>query len=230
MRGCCEIDIFDHPVFTNSNSYFIAFVDSCYTALLDHDTYDSFAEHSTIYPNGGAVGFVGNTRVGFSSTGTRYEKAFWSDLAQYKVIGIAANLGAELGTCLWYRYAQNFFGDPSMKVWTRIPLIPQISHPRVVQAGSVLIIEGSITLRSRLTETPKVTVLGGWHDDGRRPDVLITKEVTLIEQDPPGPPNLYPTFHGFVCFDIPLMCPDHLTLTVHGVPFVPYVARIEVSH
>ncbi len=228
MRGCCEIDIFDHPDFTNSDSYFIAFVDSCYTACVDNETYDSFAEHSTIYSNGDAVGYVGNTRVGFSSTGKRYEKAFWSDLAQYKVIGITANLGAELGTYLWYRYTQNFLGDPSMKVWSRIPLIPQISHRSVVQAGSVLRVEGSITLRSRLTETPKVTLLGGRHDDGRRPDVLITKEVTLIEQEPPGPPSMYPTFQGFVCFDVPLRCPNELTLTVHGLPFVPYVARIEV--
>lgn len=230
LVGCCGVDIFDNPVFNNSESYFIAFVDSCNTAYLDQETDDSLAEHSTIYPNGGAVGYVGNTRVGSSITGTLYEKAFWSDLARYKVIGIAANLGAELGSNLWHKYTQNLFGDPSMKVWTSIPLIPQISHSSVVQAGGVLLVEGSITLRSRLTETPKVTLLGGWHDDGRRPDVLITKEVTLIEQELPGPPSLYPTFQGFVSFDIPRRCPGKLTLTVHGLPFVPYVASIQVLY
>ena len=70
--GCCTIKVLSQPDFTNNHQYFIAFANSCYTAqpdVVDVPGARSLGERLVLTPGGGAVAYIGFTRMGFCGVG-----------------------------------------------------------------------------------------------------------------------------------------------------------------
>jgi len=87
--GCCGLSTGSGPKsyhINNRNKYFIAFANSCLTAMVDYN--DSAAEKLTLDQDGGAVAYVGNTRISWGNN----EQSFWKCLAHYGRIGPASGL------------------------------------------------------------------------------------------------------------------------------------------
>jgi hypothetical protein len=212
--GCCGINISSRPDFANSNQYFIAFADSCSTAR--PDGHDSTAEVSTLDPNGGAVAYVGNTRYSWIGVGDNYEQFFWGKMRLYRRAGPAAGLRLATGgvRTVWTLYAQTFFGDPEMPVWTDDPKTQAVSHPEVVNWGDTI----NITVRRLGTPVAghQVTLLGGWSDSSTRPRVFASKAS-----------NAY----GQTSFNLPASgdALPELTVCVTAANVKPYIGRIDVS-
>jgi hypothetical protein len=171
--GCCAINTSSQPDFQNAGEYFIAFADSCSTAR--PDGVDSTAEVSVKDPDGGAIGYVGNTRYSWIGIGDNYEQFFWSKIATFARMGPAAGMRLATGNVnvTWTRYAQNLFGDPEMPVWTRAPQSLEVDHPASVIWGGTL----AVTVRKLGVPQSgcKVTLLGGWTSSASKPRVYSTK-------------------------------------------------------
>lgn len=178
--GCCGINIASQPDFANNRRFFIAFGNSCSTARPDGA--DSLAEVSLADPDGGAVGYVGNTRYGWIGVGDNYEEFFWGKLSMLERLGPAAGLRLATGGVrqLWTFYTQTLFGDPEMPVWTRPPALQEVTHPASVAWG------GSVTVTVRKLGAPvaghRVTLLGGWTTSAQPPRVLLTKTTNSFGQ------------------------------------------------
>ncbi len=189
-RGCCRINIYTRPDFTNNQRYFIMFAHSCSTAR--PDGFDSLAEVSTMCPDGGAVAYVGNTRYGWTDVGDDYEEYFWGKLKSEGRLGLAAGVRQGTGGMrqIWTSYTQTLFGDPEMPVWTDIPSSYEVSHPSTAARRSI------VQVMVRKAGTPlaghRVTLMGGWTNSSIRPRVFMTKitnssglaSFSLIATDP----------------------------------------------
>ncbi len=212
--GCCGINTSTQPDFSNEHKYFIAFADSCSTAR--PDGVDSTAEVSTLDADGGAVAYVGNTRYSWIGVGDNYEQFFWGKVNYYHNAGVAAGLRLATGgvRLIWTVYAQTFFGDPEMPVWTDIPGNQDVTHPSTVAWG------GTVNVTVRNLGSPvaghKVTLFGGWSNSGTPPRVFTSK-----------------TTNGFgqASFSLPSsgQALSELKLTVTHSNFKPYVGTITVS-
>jgi hypothetical protein len=65
--GCCGLGRYMANNLRNGNNSFIGYADSCLTNAFDVN--DAVSENLVYNPNGGAVGYVGNTRFGIIGTG-----------------------------------------------------------------------------------------------------------------------------------------------------------------
>ncbi len=188
--------------FNNRHEYFIAFATSCLTAQPDFkhsdgNHYPSLGEKLVTCSEGGAVGYVGFTRIGVSE-GVEQQTEFWKNLRQFGRLGPAAlTPGCEV---LWQVYQQVLYGDPEMPVWTELPQTYQVIYPPYVD---------------RCQNSLAVSVL---HDD--KP--LAGHHVTLVGNWPNGDPlpliyqSKTTSAQGMVTFDLGNI-PDaveELTLTV----------------
>jgi len=76
------------------------------------------------------VAYVGNARIGLIGIGDNYEEQFWELVGFFSKAGPPA--GMRLATdnvkLLWTVFAQIFYGDPEMPVWTKFPQLYQITH------------------------------------------------------------------------------------------------------
>lgn len=88
-------------------------------------------------PNGGAVAFIGNTRVGFADQAWQCQ-AFFVALFQDRALrlGESFNRLIDGGWSEYHRLAMNLLGDPSMPLWTADPESLAVAH-NAGQAGFV---------------------------------------------------------------------------------------------
>jgi uncharacterized protein YxeA len=211
--GCCSINIIADRDFSNDGQFFIMFADSCSTAR--PDSVDSLAEISTTDPDGGSVAFIGNTRYSWIGIGATFERMFWNLLSRFDFIGQAAGARYMCGlNDFWTLYAQNLFGEPSMRVWSDVPSIYEVDHPNTIDWGTNL----KITVRKlgNPVENHIVTILGGWTNSSTSPIIYKT-----IKTDS----------YGIVNFELPSSIPKpaHLILTISYPNFKPYEFSISVT-
>jgi len=75
-------------------------------------------------PNAGAVGFVAYSRWGWVSSSHLLQKAFFDSLFAYPDRPAVTAMYASKQAYYYYRdlvYGQNFFGDPTLRVYTEVP-------------------------------------------------------------------------------------------------------------
>jgi hypothetical protein len=209
--GCCGVSS-GGDSFTNDNRFFVAFADSCSTGRPDGT--DSLAEKAIFDPDGGGVGYVGNSRYSWIGVGDNYERFFWQAVNCFGRMGPAAGvrLAVDGERNMWTMYAQNLFGDPEMPVWTSTPRSADVIHSATVTAGAQFAVS---VLKSGLPASGhKVTIMGGWSGSGKRPRILESKTTAAT---------------GIVTFTIPEGSgPNTLQVTVTKRNYKPYVGHANV--
>lgn len=167
--GCCGINT-NTQNYANNNKFFIAYADSCSTARIDSN--DSAAEALTIDPDGGAVCYVGNTRYSWIGIGDNFERFFWAKTAAAGRPGIAAGLRQAMGGSRWWWaiYAQNFFGDPEMQAYTKMPSTFTVTHP--INANWNAGFDVNVKVNGVNKANAKVTIMAGWKGGIATPEVI----------------------------------------------------------
>lgn len=125
--GCCGGSVWLASTLTNGPRAFIAYADSCLTNQFD--TSDAFSEALLTNPNGGAVGYVGNTRFSWIGVGDDFQRAFFHRLASTRHLGllndrrltVLGTTGYWSGYEHWAMFTLNLLGDPELQVY-RTPL------------------------------------------------------------------------------------------------------------
>jgi hypothetical protein len=214
------------PDFKNRGHYFIAYSQSCYTAqpdyMRDGSIIRSLGEIAVAQPDGGAVAYIGYTRVGVGG-GKLQQQIFWHNLKRLGRLGPAAGTPSDGDYDLddmYQFYNQILYGDPNMPVWMEVP------HPyEVVYPDYIDLAQGALKITVLRDGSPqknqRVTLLGGWHGAGMKPTFFRSK-VTGSS--------------GVATFDLDGIPEDlnELTLTVtcwpKGTNFIPFQTTIPVCH
>ncbi|MDP2806676.1 MAG: C25 family cysteine peptidase, partial [bacterium] len=91
--------------------------------------YDCVAEHLLNNPNGGAVAFIGNSRVGWGYQGYLYQEMF-AGIYYYRqqMLGQAFAVLQHIRD-YYSLFSINLMGDPSMLLWTGEPQAVTAGHP-----------------------------------------------------------------------------------------------------
>lgn len=212
--GCCGVNVDARPDFANGAPHFIAYADSCSTAR--PDGVDSFGEKSVKDPDGGAVGYVGNTRYSWIGVGDNYEQFFWCALNAFRQLGPAA--GLRLATSgvrsFWAMYAQNLYGDPEMPVYARMPPRLRIVLPDKVQRGRPLEVAVEYLDSDNAPPDLRVTVMGRAGEPGSDPAFYATKGIGRESRG-----------HFRVEDD----APDELVITATAFGYEPAVVEVAVD-
>jgi len=215
--------------FNNHNEYFIAVAySSCDTAQPDAFINDdhtpekrnqSLGEKLVLHPGGGAVAYIGNTRTGFGNDARH--RAFWRSLYRNGRLGPAAGDQSWPDRDLWSVYERILYGDPEMRVWTKVPEKYQVVRPDYLERPYEEPFEVCVLNKDSPMALQRVTLMGGWTNSSQEPVILesrLTNDQGVASFKPSIPEDL-----------------KEITLTV--VPsefgrgkgnFVPYVARIPV--
>ncbi|KPL01845.1 MAG: hypothetical protein AMJ73_09690 [candidate division Zixibacteria bacterium SM1_73] len=179
------------PSLSNQGKYGIMYSIACKQSAIDVDKYPQMGnepcvgEVYPISPDIGGVAFLGYTRWGWVGISYKLLEKFlqylFADSLQHH-LGIAE----ALSRCSYpsYRdlnYGHNLFGDPEMRVWTRVPHPLTATHPGKVTMGLRTI---DISVTSEDVGVPDATVclslnqrimfLGTTNQDG-----LLSAEVNL---------------------------------------------------
>ena len=113
---------------TNGYNTFIAFADSCLTNQFESE--DAMSEKLLYNPNGGAVGYVGNTRFSWIGVGDNFQRRFFKTLTITRHLGLLNDVrttrvneatGYYRLYNKWVIFSQNLLGDPEMEIWTAPP-------------------------------------------------------------------------------------------------------------
>jgi hypothetical protein len=143
--------------FTNdgiANSYFIAFIQGCFSAAFDNRTTDgsyvgdAVGEHFIFIENG-AVAYIGTTRYGASAhestrgAGHYYDRQFFDAVFGESITTVGGALDdAKIDNVpyinfrgmRWTHYAAVLLGDPAMDIWTDTPETLALELPGAVHA------------------------------------------------------------------------------------------------
>lgn len=149
--GCCHLSTGLAQGLTNGYRTFIGYADSCLTNMFDVDGDDSMSEWLINNPNGGAVGYIGNTRYSWVGLGDEFQRAFFERLMSIRHLGmlndsrysIAYKSGCDVYS-KWSCFTLNLLGDPEMPVWREMPRplevqfkpLMKVSEPLVVNIAS----------------------------------------------------------------------------------------------
>jgi len=103
--------------------------------------YSSFASQLLNNTEGGALAFIGNSRVGWSSQASQCQ-IFFMNLFGNRNNFLGGNFGFMQDAGNEYtRFSMNLLGDPSLRVWTDEPASFEVTHPSSLnQSDSVLVI------------------------------------------------------------------------------------------
>jgi hypothetical protein len=136
---------------TNGPRYTLFYTVACDPSAFDNVT-GCFGRSFMEAPDGGGF-FIGNSRVGFYSsgnpgqgTGDRYDREFFESLfvRDYVNLGVAhADAKAQripysgtYGTSRWQQFTINLFGDPETPIWVDTPIDLAVSHDDTIETGS----------------------------------------------------------------------------------------------
>lgn len=133
--GCCGGSVGLARSLTNGPLCFVGYADSCLTSEFDSD--DAFGEALVTNPDGGAVGYVGNSRFSWIGIGDDYQRAFFHRLTTTRHLGrlndtkvaVAAS-NSPNAYWRWPVFTLNLLGDPELRVrrQARRPLVLEISE------------------------------------------------------------------------------------------------------
>jgi hypothetical protein len=124
--GCCEGSVGLARALRNGKPGFIGYADSCLTNMVDAN--DAFSEELLTNPNGGAVGYVGNTRFSWIGVGDDFQRAFFHRLTTTRHLGLLndSRIGVYGTTGFWHGYDRwavftlNLLGDPELQVYRSV--------------------------------------------------------------------------------------------------------------
>lgn len=142
----------DADALTNAPRFGILFTISCQSGGYDKNC---LGEHFIKNPNGGLIGFIGNSRYGWGSPGNpgygysdRYDHQFFATLFSEDIPHIGATLGIAkayyasrsrwANVYRWCQFQTNLLGDPEMPIWTDIPQNLDLSFPGEIPPGESL--------------------------------------------------------------------------------------------
>ena len=136
--GCCFIYSCDASGLENIPGVF--FGCACYTGRFDWRDNKSFAEELILNPYGGAVGYVGASRMGSTGDGP-INQAFWRRLIDKSTscrLGDMFNACKEVEPCGggWQTYTWNLLGDPAMRVWSDQPKRLKVTYSQKICTGN----------------------------------------------------------------------------------------------
>ncbi|HIE05452.1 MAG TPA: T9SS type A sorting domain-containing protein, partial [bacterium (Candidatus Stahlbacteria)] len=139
----------------NPGKFGVFYSIGCWTTAYD---YDCIAEHFIFNPNGGGIGFIGNSSYGWGSPGNptfgysdRFDQRFYHEifiedhhrlgeaLARDKIHYIPYS--REKNVYRWHQYQLNLLGDPSVMVYTEEPkaLIVDVPDSLPVSSSGVIV-------------------------------------------------------------------------------------------
>lgn len=122
--GCCGLDFRNVPEMNFFASAGVVYADSCLTNEFDHATNDAVSELMLTQPGGGAVAYVGNSRLSWIGLGQAFEKTFWRRMRTERHIGALHNSKAGYTSGpneQWVNFSLNLMGDPEMEIWRQQP-------------------------------------------------------------------------------------------------------------
>lgn len=138
--GSCALLLLDE-----SDKYSIQYSISCENAAFDFDkeilrpgpflSENTFMETFLFLPDRAGVGYLGNTRWGWVIASFRLESKFIEYVFSDSVRRMAI---AEALSKIYYPsyrdigYGHNFFGDPEMEIWTKIPVPLTVNAPEEI--------------------------------------------------------------------------------------------------
>lgn len=136
----------DVDTLSNLHRWFIFYSGGCISAAFDYS--DCIAEHFINNPQGGSVGYVGNSRYGFGIPGDpgagpsdQYDFEFFASLftGHYNLGLTNAESKSRLVPISqtdpymrWTQYELNLLGDPEMPVWTDAPESLLVTYPQTI--------------------------------------------------------------------------------------------------
>lgn len=132
--GCCGGSVGLAQSLTNGPLCFVGYADSCLTSEFDSD--DAFGEALVTNPNGGAIGYVGNSRFSWIGLGDDYQRAFFHRLASTRHLGWLNDTKVAVAAAhtpdaywRWPVFTLNLLGDPEIRVrrQARRPLVLEMS-------------------------------------------------------------------------------------------------------
>lgn len=176
---------------------------SCSPNAFDHT---SFASTLIGVPDGGAIAFIGNSRIGFVDQANQC-RMFFTSLFRDR----ARHLGAAFQMMQYYSfddyswYGMNLMGDPAMPVWTGAPEVPSVSHT-VAQTG--------------MAKTVTVTVSGLSSADSAY--VCLSKDDGIHLVEPVAIP-------AAASFDVTAVNGGFLYVTVTGRDIRPYRDSVPID-
>jgi hypothetical protein len=124
--GCCGGSVGLARALRNGKPGFIGYADSCLTNMVDAN--DAFSEELVTNPDGGAVGYVGNTRFSWIGVGDDFQRAFFHRLTTTRHlgllndsrIGVYGTTGYWRGYDRWAVFTLNLLGDPELQVYRSV--------------------------------------------------------------------------------------------------------------
>lgn len=141
--GCCWLSGSMVSGLTNGYQTFIAFADSCLTNQFEGE--DAMSEHLIYNANGGAIGYVGNTRFSWIGVGDNFQRTFFRTLKISNHLGYLNDSRCALVNewtgfyklyNKWVIFAQNLLGDPEMEVWVGSPQALNADHASSIYTGN----------------------------------------------------------------------------------------------
>jgi hypothetical protein len=108
----------------------IFYANACSTNKFDVIGGESISEWSILNPRGAAVGYIGNSRFGWTVDGY-IELAFWEEMLVSGILGKMFRACQEVSHD-WGKYSLNLLGDPSLRVWSNHPIEVNVSHRDII--------------------------------------------------------------------------------------------------
>lgn len=129
---------------TNGDRLSIIYAINCASAAMD---FNSIGERFLKNPNGGAVAYIGSSRISIAGEDYRLlQNEFYDVVFQDSVLAIGQGLalskvpfvgGAQYETTArWLQFAVNLLGDPELPVWNRAPQAITATHSPTFVLGS----------------------------------------------------------------------------------------------
>ena len=185
----------------------------CWPAAFD---YDCVAEHFINNPDGGGMGFIGNSRYGWGSPGNPgygfsdiFDIEFFNQLFNNSIARVGATLAATKAVYAprshvenvyrWHQYQLNVLGEPEMFIWTDLLSSLSVHHPDSIAIG---------------TSGFTVTV-----DDGTVP---VSGALVCLMKDSEVYERALTDGAGQVFFTVMPASPGHIQVTVTAQNFLPY--------
>jgi len=210
---------------TNWPNLAIYFVDSCLTNEFDLTHWTAYnrtggaqagdpssvclGKHVVRYGNGGAIGYVGYSRMG--GVGATHEMQFWETLSLYGQDHLGKMLDRAREICkdswAWQANIMTLMGDPELRVWTQSPKALTVSHASFIYG------QDKLTVSVYYKEAP------------------LTSVTVTVCQMPTGDPtdkvyfNLVEAAVGHYTFDTSGAVDGDVFITVTGKNYIPYVGQ-----
>jgi hypothetical protein len=211
---------------TNWPNLAIYFVDSCLTNEFDLTHWTAYnrtggmqagnptsvclGKHLVRYGGGGAIGYVGYSRLG--GVGSTHELQFWETLSLYgqdhlgKMLDRAREICKDAWT--WQANIMTLMGDPELRVWTQSPKTLSVSHTSFIYGKDKLTV--SVYYKEAPLTSVTVTVC-------QMPDGNPTHKVYF---------NLVEAAQGHYTFDTSNAQDGDVYVTVTGKNYIPYVGQV----